>query len=51
MKRFSKLLPLLATALVVGLFWYWHATASQETPEARLRAPVVPGAEFSSWPS
>ena len=47
MKRFSKaLLPLLATVLVVGLFWYWHSTASQDVPEARLRAPVVPGAEF-----
>ncbi len=47
MKRFRKaLLPLLATVLVVGLFWYWQSTASQEVPEASVRVPVVPGAEF-----
>lgn len=47
MKRLSKaLLPFIATVLVVGLFWYWRATTAQEVPEARMRAPVVPGAEF-----
>ena len=46
MKRFSKALPLLLTALVVSLFWYWQSTASQEVPEARLRGPVMPSAEF-----
>ena len=46
MKRFSNALPFLITALVLSLFWYWQTTASMEVPEARLRAPVVPGAEF-----
>ena len=46
MKRFSKALPFLLMALALSLFWYWQSTASMEVPEARLRAPVVPGAEF-----
>ena len=46
MKRFRIALPLLLTALIVSLFWYWHSTSSREVPEARMRAPVVPSAEF-----
>ena len=47
MKRLLKtLLPLFVTALVVGVFWYWQTTTSQEVPEASVRQPVVPSAEF-----
>jgi len=44
MKRL--LFPFLLTVAVAGFFGYGYMTASQPAPEARVRASVVPGAEF-----
>lgn len=46
MKRFFQLLTLLLIIAAVGYFGYGRLTANRSVPEAQVRAPVVPGAEF-----
>jgi pentatricopeptide repeat protein len=46
MKRFFQVLALLLIIAAVGYFGHGRLTANRSVPEAQVRAPVVPGAEF-----